>query len=242
MISLYREEGADPVWKTDNDMTTSTDIFGELHAAILRGEYAPRQRLVEADLVERYGASRFVIRDALTKLAGQGLVEIQANRGARVREVSLEEALEITEIRRAVEALVASRAALNVTEAQAIELKELGRNMSEAVQAGELVRYSELNGSLHSALRMIARHESATRIIEQLNGQLVRHQFTLSLVPGRSAVSLRQHLEIIDAVVARDPKAAELAMQAHISSVIEEIQKFDSGTLRLPGMGNGGAR
>lgn len=124
-------------------MAASTDVFGELHAAILRGEYAPRQRLVEADLVEHYGASRFVIRDALTKLAGQGLVEIQANRGARVREVSLEEALEITEIRRAVEALVASRAALNVTEAQSIELKELGRNMSEAVQAGELVRYSE---------------------------------------------------------------------------------------------------
>jgi DNA-binding GntR family transcriptional regulator len=240
MKSIYIEDVPTPLRKTANDMTSNPDVLGELHAAILRGEYAPRQRLVEADLVERYGASRFTVRDALTKLAGQGLVELQSNKGARVREVSLEEALEITEIRRAVEGLVAYRAAEKITDEQAAELEELGRSMTEAVASGELMIYSEMNGTLHSALRTIAAHDSATRIIEQLNGQMVRHQFTLSLVPGRSAVSLEQHLEIIQAVVAKDPERAELAMRTHINSVIEAIKKFDAGaTIRLPGFGQG---
>src|SRR5438034_10507154 len=69
-----------------------------LRAAILRGEFVPRQRLVEADLCERFGASRFIVRAVLQDLAAQGLVEFQRNRGARVREISLAEAIEITEV------------------------------------------------------------------------------------------------------------------------------------------------
>jgi DNA-binding GntR family transcriptional regulator len=83
-------------------------VPAELRAAILRGEYSPRQRLIETELAEQYGTSRFVIRNALAQLANEGLVEIQPNRGARVREVSVQEALEITEIRRAVEGLIAA--------------------------------------------------------------------------------------------------------------------------------------
>ncbi len=67
-----------------------------LRAAILAGEFAPRQRLVEIDLCERFGTSRFILRSALSELAAQGLVEFQRNRGARVRDVSLAEAIEIT--------------------------------------------------------------------------------------------------------------------------------------------------
>lgn len=204
----------------------STSVVAALHQAILRGDYAPRQRLVETDLVELYGASRFIIRDALKQLAGEGLVEIQPNKGARIREVSVREALEITEVRRVVEGLVAARAATLATAEDIRTLKALGKAMETAVQRAELLRYSDLNAELHAALRSIAKHESATRIIEQLNGQLVRHQFMLSLVPGRSGVSLDQHLDIIAAVVARDPEAAEAAMHTHIDSVIALLAQF----------------
>ena len=70
-----------------------------LRAAILNGEYAPKQRLVEIDLCERFSTSRFILRAALQELSAQGLVEFQRNRGARVRDVSLQEAIEITEVR-----------------------------------------------------------------------------------------------------------------------------------------------
>src|ERR1700678_581832 len=86
-----------------------------LRLAILRGDYAPRQRLVEIDLCERFATSRFILRSALQELAAQGLVEFQRNRGARVREVSLDEAIEITEVRILLEGHLAARAAERVT-------------------------------------------------------------------------------------------------------------------------------
>ena len=75
---------------------TRLAVADAVRTAILRGEYAPGQRLIEADLCDRYGTSRFVVRSALQELSAQGLVEFQRNRGARVREISLGEAIEIT--------------------------------------------------------------------------------------------------------------------------------------------------
>jgi len=202
------------------------DVLGELRAAILRGEFAPRQRLIETELTEQYATSRFVLRNALTKLATEGLVEMQPNRGARVREISVAEAIEITEIRRAVEGLVAARAAERITDAGIAELRALGTAMTAAVESADMLRYSELNAQLHGRVRAIAEHASATRIIEQLNGQLVRHQFRLSLVPGRPSVSLPEHLAIIDAICERNPVQAEQAMRTHLTSVLDALATF----------------
>ena len=206
------------------------DVYTELRTAILRGEYAPRQRLIETELTERYATSRFVLRNALNRLQTEGLVEIQPNRGARVREITVQEAVEITEIRRAVEGLVAARAAEQVTDEDIIYLRELGDAMQAAVQAADMLRYSELNAQLHSKVRSIARHDSATRIIEQLNGQMVRHQFRLSLVPGRPTVSLPEHLAIIEAVCSRDADAAERAMRTHLTSVLDALKTIAGAT------------
>jgi len=210
------------------------DVHAQLRSAILRGDFAPRQRLIEAELAERYGAGRFVIRNALLQLAADGLVELQPNRGARVREISVDEAVEITEIRRAVESLVAARAAERVTDTGIDELRALGERMSVAVEQGELLRYSDLNAMLHSRLREIAGHATATRIIEQLNGQMVRHQFRLSLVPGRPSVSLPEHLAIIDAVCDRDPDRAGRLMGEHIGSVILTLRTLDEHAQTTP--------
>ena len=205
-----------------------------LRGAILDGTYAPKQRLIEADLADEYGASRFVIRNALLQLAGEGLIELQPNRGARVRAISVDEAIEITELRRAVEGVVAARAAERITAEQVTELLQLSQAMAHAVAAGELLRYSELNGGVHSRLRDIAQHAGATRIIEQLNGQMVRHQFSLSLVPGRPATSLPEHQAIIDAVCRRDPDAAESAMRAHLGSVMRALDAFRRSDAEAP--------
>jgi DNA-binding GntR family transcriptional regulator len=200
-----------------------SEVFDELRGAILRGEYAPLQRLIESELAERYGTTRSVLRTALTRLATEGMVELQPNRGARVRQISAEEAIEITEIRRAVEALVAARAAQRVTDDEIASLRALGAAMSAAVEQMDMLGYSELNAQLHSTVRRIADHHTATRIIEQLHGQMVRHQFRLALVPGRPSVSLPEHLAIIDAVCARDPEQAERAMRTHLDSVMKML-------------------
>ncbi|GAA0443979.1 GntR family transcriptional regulator [Actinoplanes capillaceus] len=206
---------------------TAVQVRDALRDAILKGEYLPGERLVEAQLCVRMQTSRFNVRAALADLAAEGLVEVQRNRGAQVRKVSMAEAVEITEVRMVVEGLIAARAAELVDPDRATELDEIGVLMRRAVEAGEHRRYSDLNQRLHALVRQIAGHATADRIVETLRGQIVRHQYMLSLVPGRPETSLPQHERIIAAIRGRDPRAAEAAMREHISSVIEALRAID---------------
>jgi DNA-binding GntR family transcriptional regulator len=119
-----------------------------------------------------------------------------------------------------------------VTDTQIAFLRQIGDEMRSAVDQQELLRYSELNVALHSAVREIADHSAANRVLEQLNGQMVRHQFRLFLVPGRPSRSLPEHLAIIEGVCGREPKEARKAMELHVASVIETLTEFASATVR----------
>jgi len=200
------------------------ELAEQIREAMVRGDYAPNQRLVEADLCEQYQAGRATVRSALQELAADGLVEILRNKGARVRAIPLAEAVEITEVRMVLEGLAAGRAAERVTPAEAEELSGIGAAMREACARSELLRYSDLNAQLHRRIREISGHRTTAAIIERLGAQVVRHQFRLALQPGRPGVSLPQHERIIAAVVARDRAAAEAAMRSHLASVVEALR------------------
>jgi DNA-binding GntR family transcriptional regulator len=207
-------------------------VVEAIRTAIVQGEYAPRQRLIETDLCERFGTSRFIARAALQDLAAQGLVEFQRNRGARVRQISLDEAIEITEVRKLLEGLDAARAAERISKAEVAMLRGIVKDMRAAVNGSELLHYSELNARLHAAVQDISAHETSARLLRQLRDQTVRHQFSLSLVPGRPDVSLPQHEAIVAAITARDPAAAERAMHDHLQSVIEAYQALATAAAR----------
>jgi DNA-binding GntR family transcriptional regulator len=220
--------GVTPMVPSDSRLVVAEAV----RTAILQGQYAPGQRLVETDLCDRFGTSRFIARAALQDLSAQGLVEFQRNRGARVREISVAEAIEITEVRKLLEGLDAARAAERVSAGEAALLRVIVQDMRAAVTGAELLWYSELNASLHGAIRDIAAHETSARLLRQLRDQTVRHRFSLSLVPGRPAVSLPQHEAIVTAVIARDPAAAERAMHNHLKSVIEALRALAAATQR----------
>jgi len=205
-----------------------TTVADALRDAIVDGEFAPNQRLVEADLSERFGASRGSIRTALLELGAEGLVERVQNRGARVRAVSLAEAIEITEVRMVLEGLCAAKAATRLTEDDRDRLRGIGTAMQEAVRSGDLLGYSELNRQLHALIRTLGGQSTAQAILERLRGQNVRHQFRLALHPGRAAVSLPQHLEIIEALCAGEAEAAEAAVRRHLHSVIETLPEVST--------------
>ncbi|MFI7407720.1 GntR family transcriptional regulator [Streptomyces sp. NPDC049627] len=198
--------------------------LAQLRQAILHGEMAPAQRLVENELAEQFGVTRASIRAALIDLEAQGLVERIRNRGSRVRVVGLEEAVAITECRMVLEALCAAKAAVVADDEQLTELADLGAAMTKAVTDGEPMTYSELNQELHARIRDISGQRTAVELLERLNAQLVRHRFQLALRPGRPQRSLNEHLAMIEAITARDPQAAEAAVRAHLTSVIEALR------------------
>lgn len=208
-----------------SDKAVSPDDVAEaIRAAILAGDLAPGQRLVEVELSERLGASRGAVRAGLIDLAHEGLVERIANRGARVRIVSVEEALHITEVRAALEGLCAAKAAERITPEEAESLRALGQEMTAAVSEGDVVSYSQLNQQLHETVIALARQDVAAEILARLRARNVRHQFRLAFRPGRPQTSLPQHLAIIDAVCAGDSVRAEAAVREHLTSVFEALQ------------------
>jgi len=201
------------------------DLAGRIRQMILAGELVPNQRLVESDLSQEFGASRPAIREALSELAGEGLVERIANRGARVRAVGFEEAIEIAEARRALESLCAGKAAEVVTDDEIAELGAIGEAMREAVETSDRERYAAKNRELHDRVHQISGQQTALALIHRLRGQNVRQQFRLAQKPGRPNVSIGEHLAIIDAICSRDRHAAEAAMAAHLDSVIRAMHE-----------------
>ncbi|MFJ5271129.1 GntR family transcriptional regulator [Streptomyces sp. NPDC088358] len=199
--------------------------LAQLRQAILLGEMAPAQRLVENELAERFGVTRASVRAALIELESEGLVERIRNRGSRVRVVTVEEAVAITECRMALEGLCAAKAAVAATEDQLTELADLGTAMSKAVADGEPLVYSGLNHELHGRIREFSGQPVAVELLERLNGQLVRHRFQLALRPGRPQQSLSEHLAMIEAIRARDPQAAEAAVRGHLAGVIDALRQ-----------------
>lgn len=213
----------------------SRSVVAQVREAIVRGDFVPNQRLVEADLSEQFGASRATVRSALLALANEGLVERVQNRGARVRAVSLAEAVEICEVRMVLEGLCAAKAAEHVGKGEAKELRAIGRRMRSAVSGGDVLGYSQLNQELHRRVREISGQRTAQDVLERLRAQSVRHQFKLAMHPGRPTVSLPEHLAIIDAICSHDPSAAEEAARAHLRSVIRALREVDqAGVRRLP--------
>lgn len=205
--------------------TARTDLTKTLRDAIVSGEYAPNQRLIEADLSATYGASRAAVRTALLELGAEGLVDRLPNRGSRVRAIPLSEAIEILEVRMNLEGLCAAKAAENITDAEIAGLAALRADLLAAAES-DLFEYSRLNQELDRRIREIAHHPTAVAILERLRAQGVRHQFRLAFYPGRAAVSAPEHAAIIDAISRRDAAGAESVTRAHLQSVIDTLRQI----------------
>lgn len=203
---------------------TSAVVADRIRDAILKGEFVPNQRLIETDLCEAYSASRANVRSALAELTNERLVERIQNRGARVRAVSLDEAIEISEVRMVLEGLCAHKAAIEATPEEVEELRTIGEVMKESVAAGDFLTYSRKNHELHARIGAISRQETANQIIQRVRAQIVRHQYRLATQPGRPKVSLPEHLEIIDAICEGQPERAEQALRSHLYSVIDALR------------------
>lgn len=208
------------------------NVTNELRDDILSGRFEPGDRLLEIQLAEQYACGRAAVRSALVALTSEGLVDREANRGATVRRITVEEAIQVTQARSALESLIAAEAARHASVADHAELVDIINRMRTAVSEGS-PEYSELNGVLHRRLREMSGHDIAAQLVDNLRNRAAHHQYRLAVMPGRSAESLEQHAAIVDAVVAGDADAAGMAMTAHLGSVIDVLQAWgDVGSRR----------
>lgn len=205
--------------------TTTNSSYDLLREAIVRGDIAPEARLVESEISTNFKMSRGAVRTALIRLEEEGLVVREPHRGARVRKVSDDEAVEILQVRAVLEGLAVRLTAERIDDAGAKRLRALLERHRGLLEGGDLLGASDANADLHAALLELSGHGTARRLIRALNSQTVRYQYRTILIPGRPAASVAEHTAIVEAVVAGRADEAEAAMRSHLFNVAQAVQR-----------------
>jgi DNA-binding GntR family transcriptional regulator len=202
---------------------STTTAYAALREAIITGQLPPNSRLVEAELSNMFGMSRGAIRTALIQLDHDGLVVREPHRGARVRLVSDQEAIEILQARAALEGLAARQTALRIDDDGRARLWSIVYQQQRLLARGDLLAASAANAQLHATLIDLSGHRTAQGLIARLRSQTVRLQFRTILLPGRSTASYREHRTIVEAVTTGDCDGAEQATRNHLFAVADAL-------------------
>jgi DNA-binding GntR family transcriptional regulator len=196
-------------------------VLQELRDLILGAELAPGSRLGEVELAERLGVSRTPVREALTRLAAEGLVEIAANRGARVATWTVAELEGVFDLRASLEPRLTAFAVPNAGTDDVDALDDLANRMIEVGSPGprqDLDALVPLNRAFHDRLIALAAHPTlATALAAAIHPPIVRRNFH-AYDEASLRRSLGHHLEIVAAVRAGDPAWAQAVMTAHLSN------------------------
>ena len=185
-----------------------------LLTAIAEGRLKPGQAIRETALAEELGISRTPIREALQRLARDGLVRLDARNGARIGELSLQEIHELYDLREILEGSVARFAALN---ASALERQRLEAILArEAEQLGDPAALARLNKLFHRTLCEAACNRYLTSAVATFSTTLLLLGPTTLAAQHRADESHREHRQVVEAVAEGKPERAEEIMRAHI--------------------------
>ncbi|WP_255363664.1 GntR family transcriptional regulator [Geodermatophilus sp. DSM 45219] len=192
-----------------------------LRGLIMGGDLTPGARLGEAELAERLGVSRTPVREALSRLAAEGLVEIVPNRGARVATWTVAELEGVFDLRSNLEPKLTAFAVPNAGPADVAELDDLAQRMLDAGCPGprqDLDALVPLNRAFHDKLVALAAHPTlASALAAAIHPPIVRRNF-LTYDEASLRRSLAHHVEIVAAIRAGDPEWAGAVMTSHIAN------------------------
>jgi DNA-binding GntR family transcriptional regulator len=206
---------------TSERRRASERALADLREAILAGDLAAGAHLGEVELADRLGLSRTPVREALTRLAAEGLVELEAHRGARVTSFSPEDLHGIFDVRLALEPRATARAAAHATAADLDALEALAARMLAVGAPGpdqDLDALVDLNRDFHARLLDLARASAlAGALANVVHTPVVTRTFH-AYDAASLARSLAHHVEIVAALRAGDGDWAGAVMASHLGN------------------------
>lgn len=200
-----------PVQKSDK-------IYGILRQAIVHLEMEPGAVISEKDLCVDFGVSRTPVREALQRLADEGLVDIFPHSGTYVSRISFTVAEEGFVIRRALEIESIRKATARITDEDVIELEGMITGMQQLLDRNTLKLYLDADDALHGKIAAISGYPNIWKFITLAKVHLDRMRQLSAPVPGHLAKVTDQHEAIIHALKNRSADQAELAMRIHLDS------------------------
>lgn len=208
-------------------LSKADQIHGALKREITRGELVPGTAIDKAELCRRFGVSRLPVTTAIHRLAFEGLVLIEPQRGSFVSRIRFDDVLQWMTARRAIEAEVAGEAARRLPARAREELERNLRYQEAAVAAGDFDGFLRLDVAFHHLLTDGLGLDRIAETLDSLRVHLDRVRRLLLPEVGRMAATLAEHRSISEAIASGRPSAADRAMRRHLAVVVERLAAFE---------------
>jgi DNA-binding GntR family transcriptional regulator len=209
--------------------TASAKIYSDLRTELVSLQRRPGEAISEAEIALSYGVSRTPVREAILKLADDGLLEIFPQSGIFVSRIPVAALPEAILVRKALEETTARLAAERATASQVLTLHSLVERQREANAAKDSDAFHQADEQFHAGIAEVAGHPGIWTLIQQVKIHVDRYRRLTLPLQGRIAHAIAEHETILAAIEARDPARARMAMEAHLDRLLRDIsatQKF----------------
>lgn len=206
-------------------------IASQIEAAIISGRLSPGEKLSEQALAKMLGVSRGPLREAIRQLEGRKLIIRTPNIGARVAELTVEDLRELLVVREALEGIACRYAAEKMSDSEIQSLNTLLEKHGKQEEVRKGIGYYQEGEDFDFHFRIIKGSKNA-RLIDMLCGDLYDllrvYRYKSSTKPGRTQIAYKEHKEVVAALLARDPDAAEAAMRKHIRNARKQLESHST--------------
>lgn len=204
-------------------------VYNALREDILEGRLGTGVALTECALASRLGVSRTPIRGALHRLSEEGLVSVTPNRGAVVVGVNAEDLVDIYKIRMRLEGLASKDAATRISPEEKKRLSDSVELSEFYIQKKDTEHLKELDTEFHSIIYKASGNRLLYKTLSELHGNITAYR-KLSLSSGdRLERSVREHRDILNAILAGDGELADRLTSLHVEAALENLLKVTKG-------------
>ncbi len=207
-------------------------IFTTLREAIIMGELKPGERLMEVQLAEKMGVSRTPVREAIRKLELEGFVNMVPRKGAHVARLSVKDIMDVLEVRASLDGLATALAAERITDEELKELKHVQSQFENYVEKDNLQCIIKKDVEFHDIIYHASKNDKLIQIVNNLREQVYRFRVIYLKDFSSTKEVIKEHMEIFDALIEKDSKAAGEAAKSHIKNqemmILKRLENNDS--------------
>ena len=211
---------------TINRLNLSEQIANSLRDMIVQNQLPPGERIRERDICQKLEVSRTPLREALHKLASEGLIDLVPNCGAVVTAPNAEEIADMLQVLGVLEAFAGERACELISEEEINEIKALQYEMLAAFSRGDRLMYFKLNQRIHLSIVKAARSETLLSLHTRLNARLYRIRYQSNLRNELWGSAVKEHDAIMTALENRDAPELSMLLRQHLKSTWEKVSEL----------------
>lgn len=198
-------------------------VFNTLRQAIITGEFAPGERLMEISLANRLGVSRTPVREAIRKLELEGLVIMIPRKGAQVARITEKNLRDVIEIRTVLEEFAAVLACERIDQSGLHDLRQAHEDFTRSVENGDILDIVDKDETFHDTIFRATNNDRLISIINNLREQFYRYRMEYVKDIRQRSNLVEEHRELLDAISSRDSIKAKELMKTHLLNQQQEV-------------------